>query len=232
MHDTSDSHRVRFALLQTYSWVGRACCARSAFAGDKAARRPVEKTLLRPLPTRRTVSKSRDALFIKEIRIDEGPDYRRWRPRAFGRAAPIPPHSCHIYLALEERPGTTSKQVSAPKTAETHESAPADEKVSSAITEGIPLTSTLRLISLSSRRRMLLTRHGRTPRNSAECKREREKEIKRIYKNIIQRKPVKRKRNMVTKYIQEVRTAVLFGWDSKWFAVKGTFRENLKKTFR
>ncbi|MEK7122483.1 MAG: 30S ribosomal protein S3 [Patescibacteria group bacterium] len=25
------------------------------------------------------------------------------------------------------------------------------------------------------------------------------------------------------------RTAVLFGWDSKWFAVKGTFRENLKK---
>ncbi|MEK7122482.1 MAG: 50S ribosomal protein L22 [Patescibacteria group bacterium] len=156
----------------------------------KAARRPVEKTLLSAVANAENgFQKSRDALFIKEIRIDEGPDYRRWRPRAFGRAAPILKHSCHIYLALEERPGTTSKQVSAPKTAETHESAPADEKVSSAITEGIPfdIDAPVDITQLPPEDAFDKTRKGRhETAQSANVKEK--KKSKGFIKNIIQRK--------------------------------------------
>lgn len=73
----------------------------------KAARLPVEKTLRSAVANaENNFQKKQESLFIKEIRIDEGPDIRRWRPRAFGRAAPILKHSCHIFIQLEEREGT------------------------------------------------------------------------------------------------------------------------------
>lgn len=40
---------------------------------------------------------------IKEIRIDPGPVSRRFRPRAFGRAAPIRRRTSHVVLILEAR---------------------------------------------------------------------------------------------------------------------------------
>lgn len=70
----------------------------------KAARTPLEKTLRSAIANaEQNFQKRRDHLFIKEICIDEGPDIRRWRPRAFGRAAPILKHSCHISIQLAER---------------------------------------------------------------------------------------------------------------------------------
>ena len=44
----------------------------------------------------------KDNLFIKEIRVDEGPTLKRWKPRARGRATPIRKRTCHISIVLGE----------------------------------------------------------------------------------------------------------------------------------
>lgn len=46
---------------------------------------------------------NRRNLYISEIRIDEGPTLKRWRPRAMGRATMVRKRSSHIYIAVEER---------------------------------------------------------------------------------------------------------------------------------
>ena len=42
-------------------------------------------------------------LLIKEIRGDDGPTLKRWRPRAFGRATPIRKRTTHISIILAEK---------------------------------------------------------------------------------------------------------------------------------
>ena len=49
-------------------------------------------------------------LFVKEIRVDEGPTLKRFMPRAMGRATPIHKKSSHISLILEE-----SEKLKAPR---------------------------------------------------------------------------------------------------------------------
>ncbi len=46
---------------------------------------------------------ARNKLYIKKIVVDGGPMIKRFRARAFGRAAPIRKRSCHINIVLEER---------------------------------------------------------------------------------------------------------------------------------
>ena len=41
-----------------------------------------------------------DEMVVHEIRIDEGPTLKRFRPRAMGRATPIHKRTCHISVAL------------------------------------------------------------------------------------------------------------------------------------
>jgi hypothetical protein len=43
-----------------------------------------------------------DNLFIKEIRVDQGPMLKRFMPRAQGRATPIQKKTSHITLILAE----------------------------------------------------------------------------------------------------------------------------------
>ncbi len=45
---------------------------------------------------------SKDNLYIKEIRVDEGRTLKRWQPRAHGRATPIRKRTSHIILVLGE----------------------------------------------------------------------------------------------------------------------------------
>jgi len=45
---------------------------------------------------------SRDNLYIKEIRSDEGVMLKRWAPKAHGRATAIRKRGCHISLTLAE----------------------------------------------------------------------------------------------------------------------------------
>jgi len=44
-----------------------------------------------------------DNLYVKTILIDEGPDLKRFRPRAQGRAFQIRKKTSHINLVLDER---------------------------------------------------------------------------------------------------------------------------------
>ncbi len=55
-------------------------------------------------------------LYIKEIRVDEGPTLKRHMPRAFGRASAIRKRSSHISVVLEEfQPKAGSPRAKKPK---------------------------------------------------------------------------------------------------------------------
>lgn len=45
----------------------------------------------------------REALYVKRITVDGGAALKRWRPRAFGRAAPIRKRTSHITIVLAEK---------------------------------------------------------------------------------------------------------------------------------
>ncbi|MEK7211428.1 MAG: 50S ribosomal protein L22 [Patescibacteria group bacterium] len=49
-------------------------------------------------------------LFIKKITADQGPALKRFRPRAFGRAAMIKKRMSHITIILEEMATKLTKQ--------------------------------------------------------------------------------------------------------------------------
>jgi len=57
-----------------------------------------------------------DNLFVREIRVDEGPTIKRFMPRAFGRAAPIRKRSSHITLVLADEKREIKSQKSKLKT--------------------------------------------------------------------------------------------------------------------
>jgi large subunit ribosomal protein L22 len=44
-----------------------------------------------------------DTLYVKSIRVDEGPTLKRWRARAMGRATRIFKRTAHITVVLDER---------------------------------------------------------------------------------------------------------------------------------
>lgn len=71
------------------------------FMPQKAAR-IISKTLRSAAANaEHNFSLKQDNLFIKSIVINQGPSLKRWRSRAFGRAAPIRKHSSHISVILE-----------------------------------------------------------------------------------------------------------------------------------
>jgi len=43
-----------------------------------------------------------DTLFIKSVLVDEGPTWKRFQPRAMGRASPIRKRTSHITIVLDE----------------------------------------------------------------------------------------------------------------------------------
>lgn len=45
---------------------------------------------------------SKENLYIKEIRVDEGRTLKRWKPRARGRATPIRKRTSHVNIVLAE----------------------------------------------------------------------------------------------------------------------------------
>ncbi len=69
----------------------------------KAAAKPLIKLIESGVANAEHNFKLSGGLFIKKITVDGGPVLKRWRARAFGRAAPIRKRSSHINLVLEER---------------------------------------------------------------------------------------------------------------------------------
>ena len=49
-------------------------------------------------------------LFLSDVRVDEGPTLKRWRPRAQGRVYPILKRSSHISVILSEAPAEPEEQ--------------------------------------------------------------------------------------------------------------------------
>ncbi len=43
-----------------------------------------------------------DSLYVKQIYVDQGPQLKRWHPRAMGRAYPIRHQLSHITVVLDE----------------------------------------------------------------------------------------------------------------------------------
>jgi large subunit ribosomal protein L22 len=48
-----------------------------------------------------------DALFVRDVRVDEGPTIKRYRARAMGRATMIRKRTSHISVALSAPAGVT-----------------------------------------------------------------------------------------------------------------------------
>ncbi len=70
----------------------------------KAAARPVYKLVMSAVANAEHNFKlDAGGLFIKTITVDGGPTLKRFRARAFGRAAPIRKRSSHITVVLDER---------------------------------------------------------------------------------------------------------------------------------
>jgi large subunit ribosomal protein L22 len=83
---------------------------------NKRARLPVMKLLNSAIANaENNFELDKNNLYIKEIRVDEGPTLRRWRPRAFGRAAPIRKRTSHISIVLAEIVDTGQKEGKKPK---------------------------------------------------------------------------------------------------------------------
>lgn len=93
------------------------------------ARLPLQKALLSALANARHNYELEDSnLYIKEIRVDEGPVYARWMPRAHGRASAIRKQTSHIIIVLAEKiPGKKKIKAKKPSKIETVR---VDEKMS------------------------------------------------------------------------------------------------------
>ena len=53
-------------------------------------------------------------MFISEIKVDQGPTYKRFRARAHGRAGVIRKRTSHVSLVLDERIKTGTKVATNP----------------------------------------------------------------------------------------------------------------------
>ncbi len=75
-------------------------------AQPKAAARPVMKLIQSAMANARHNFKlDPQGLYVKSIVANEGPRLKRYRARAFGRAATVQKRMSHISLVLAERPG-------------------------------------------------------------------------------------------------------------------------------
>ena len=88
----------------------------------KRAALPMEKLLASAVANAKQGGADADSLIVKEVRVDKGVVMKRHMPRAFGRAAAIHKHSCHVILVLAEKSGKVTKiekadkkEVKAPK---------------------------------------------------------------------------------------------------------------------
>lgn len=71
---------------------------------NKWAARPISKLIDSAIANAENNFKlEKDNLYIKDIRVDQGPTIKRWKPRAHGRATMIRKKMSHIFLTLEEK---------------------------------------------------------------------------------------------------------------------------------
>jgi len=70
----------------------------------KRAARVVAKTLQSVIANAQNTQRvDVDRLFIKRVYVDGGPTWKRFIPRAQGRATPIRKRTCHVTVVVDER---------------------------------------------------------------------------------------------------------------------------------
>lgn len=69
----------------------------------KAAKAPLLKLLRSAVTNAENKNMNSERLYVKEVTVDGGPVLKRFRARAFGRAAPIRKRTSHITIILAER---------------------------------------------------------------------------------------------------------------------------------
>lgn len=69
----------------------------------KGAKTPLLKLLKSVVANAEIKKMTKEKLYIKSITVDGGPVLKRWRARAFGRAAPIRKRTSHITIVLGEK---------------------------------------------------------------------------------------------------------------------------------
>lgn len=72
---------------------------------EKGAARILKKLLISAIANAEDKSDGSvdtDNLYVKEVRVDQGPTLKRWRPRAMGRATRINKRTSHIRIVLDD----------------------------------------------------------------------------------------------------------------------------------
>ena len=72
---------------------------------QKGAARVLKKLLVSAIANAEDKSQGSvdtDNLVVKEVRVDQGPTLKRWRPRAMGRATRINKRTSHIRIILDD----------------------------------------------------------------------------------------------------------------------------------
>jgi len=70
---------------------------------SKAVAVPVTKLVQSAVANADVQEMDLDSLVVKVIYVDEGPTWRRWQPRAMGRATRIRKRTSHITVELGEK---------------------------------------------------------------------------------------------------------------------------------
>lgn len=78
----------------------------------RSAKGPLLKLLGSARASAKTKKMEEEKLYIKSITVDGGPTAKRFRARAFGRAAPIRKRTSHITIVLGESKSSESSKSS------------------------------------------------------------------------------------------------------------------------
>jgi len=78
----------------------------------KRASGPMEKLIKSAVANaKENFGLEQDDLMVKEITVDKGYTFKRFMPRAFGRAAPVHKHTSNVSVVLEKRPKMQSANI-------------------------------------------------------------------------------------------------------------------------
>ncbi len=70
---------------------------------DKKSAPALKKLLESAVANAKDLKKDTENLIVKDIRVDQGMELRRWRPRAFGRATPFRRRKSKVTLVLGDK---------------------------------------------------------------------------------------------------------------------------------
>ncbi len=70
---------------------------------SRAAKNPLLKLLKSAVANAQKKQMAAEKLYVKSITADQGPQLKRFRARAYGRAAPIRKRTSHIKIVLAEK---------------------------------------------------------------------------------------------------------------------------------